>query len=85
MVEEFTDDASGATTQRPGLQRAIMAAKAGRYDLLLVYRLDRFTCRIRDLAVLMEELGPALSVQRRGVADSVAASVRVIPRRCVAP
>ncbi len=56
IVERFTDDASGATTNRPGLCKALTAAKAGEYDLLLVYRLDRFTRRIRDLATLMDEL-----------------------------
>jgi site-specific DNA recombinase len=59
IVERFTDDASGATMDRPGLRKALAAAKAARYDLLLVYRLDRFTCRIRDLAVLMDELEKA--------------------------
>ncbi|WP_254548656.1 recombinase family protein [Catellatospora tritici] len=59
IVERFTDDASGATMDRPGLRKALAAAKAARYDLLLVYRLDRFTRRIRDLAVLMDELEKA--------------------------
>ncbi|WP_018253865.1 recombinase family protein [Salinispora mooreana] len=59
IVERFTDDASGASMERPGLRKALAAAKAARYDLLLVYRLDRFTRRIRDLAVLMDELEKA--------------------------
>lgn len=59
IVERFTDDASGATVDRPGLRKALAAAKASRYDLLLVYRLDRFTRRIRDLAILMDELDKA--------------------------
>jgi site-specific DNA recombinase len=56
IVDQFTDDASGATLDRPGLSRALSAARAGKYDLLLVYRLDRFSRRIRDLATLMDEL-----------------------------
>jgi site-specific DNA recombinase len=59
ITERFTDDASGASMDRAGLRKALAAAKAARYDLLLVYRLDRFTRRIRDLAVLMEELDKA--------------------------
>ncbi|HEU5111596.1 MAG TPA: recombinase family protein [Micromonosporaceae bacterium] len=59
IVERFTDDASGASMHRPGLHRALAAAKAARYDLLLVYRLDRLTRRIRDLAVLMDDLDRA--------------------------
>lgn len=38
LVQRFTDDASGATTNRPGLQRALKAARAGLIDVLLVYR-----------------------------------------------
>jgi site-specific DNA recombinase len=56
ITHRFTDDASGATLDRPGLAKALTAARAGRYDLLLVYRLDRFSRRIRDLATLMDEL-----------------------------
>jgi len=55
----FSDDASGATLDRPGLTKALAAARAGRYDLLLVYRLDRFSRRIRDLAALMDDLDAA--------------------------
>jgi len=56
ITATFTDDASGATLDRPGLTKALAAARAAKYDLLLVYRLDRFSRRIRDLATLMDEL-----------------------------
>ncbi|WP_084599775.1 recombinase family protein [Actinoplanes subtropicus] len=56
IVARFTDDASGATMNRPGLTDALNAARNGEYDLLLVYRLDRFSRRIRDLATLMDDL-----------------------------
>jgi site-specific DNA recombinase len=59
IAATFTDDASGATLDRPGLAKALVAARAGKYDLLLVYRLDRFSRRIRDLATLMDELDAA--------------------------
>lgn len=36
-----------------------MAAKAQKYDPRLVYRLDRFSRRIADLAYLMDELDAA--------------------------
>ncbi|MEJ3741827.1 recombinase family protein [Actinomycetes bacterium KLBMP 9797] len=58
-VATFTDDASGATLDRPGLADALAAARAGQYDILLVYRVDRFTRRIRDLSYLIEELDKA--------------------------
>jgi site-specific DNA recombinase len=59
LVARFEDDASGAKLDRPGLQKALAAARAGRYDVLLVYRVDRFTRRIRDLVALLDELDHA--------------------------
>ena len=56
LVLEFSDDASGATTDRPDLQRALRAAKAGRYDVLLVVRVDRFSRRLSNLLDLLHEL-----------------------------
>jgi len=56
IVAKFSDDASGASVNRPGLQRALAAAKAGKFDVLLVYRVDRFSRRIRDLVWLLDEL-----------------------------
>src|SRR5262249_20351425 len=59
LVLEFSDDASGATTDRPDLQRALRAAKAGRYDVLLVVRVDRFSRRLSGLLDLLHELDDA--------------------------
>ncbi len=47
LVRKFTDQASGATTERPGLQRALSEAKAHRFDMLLVYRVDRYAGSVR--------------------------------------
>jgi site-specific DNA recombinase len=57
ITATFTNDASGATLDGPA--QALAAARAGRNDLLLVYRLDRFSRRIRDLATLMDDLDAA--------------------------
>ncbi|HUD37868.1 MAG TPA: recombinase family protein [Streptosporangiaceae bacterium] len=59
LVATYTDDASGATTGRPDLQRALRAARAGRYDVLVVYRVDRFSRRLSDLLDLLAELDDA--------------------------
>ncbi len=59
LVRSFTDQASGATTDRPQLQRALTEARAHRFDLLLVYRVDRFSRSVRGLAHLLEELDAA--------------------------
>lgn len=59
LTRHFSDQASGASTERPGLKRALAAARAGRFDLLLVYRVDRFSRSMRDLAQLLEDLDAA--------------------------
>ena len=55
----FTDDASGATTTRRGLHRALAAARAGVIDVLLVYRVDWLTRSLRDLVTLLDDLDRA--------------------------
>ena len=59
LSRRFSDQASGATTERPELQRALAEARAGRFDLLLVYRVDRFSRSVRGLAQLLEDLDAA--------------------------
>ena len=59
QAARFTDDASGATTARPGLHRALAAARAGVIDVLLVYRVDRLTRSLRDLVTLLDDLDHA--------------------------
>ena len=59
QAARFADDASGATTARPGLQRALAAARAGVIDVLLVYRVDRLTRSLRDLVALLDDLDHA--------------------------
>ncbi|GGU47098.1 recombinase family protein [Lentzea flava] len=59
LVARFPDDASGATTERPGLHRALAAARAGLIDVLLVYRVDRFSRNLRDMVMLLDELDTA--------------------------
>ena len=56
LVLRFADDASGASTERKDLTRALAAAKAGLYDVLLVYRVDRFSRKLRDTVTLLDEL-----------------------------
>src|SRR5579864_7950545 len=61
-VRTFSDQMSGATTERPNLQRMLTEARASRFDLLLVYRVDRFARSVRGLDHLLDEL------ERAGVA-----------------
>jgi site-specific DNA recombinase len=59
LVATYPDDASGAKLDRTGLANAVTAARAGLFDVLLVYRVDRLTRRIRDLVTLLDELDDA--------------------------
>jgi site-specific DNA recombinase len=56
VVHAFEDQASGATLERPGLDQALGLARERRFDLLLVYRVDRLSRKVRQLAGLAEEL-----------------------------
>lgn len=56
-VDEYTDQAvSGATRHRDELNRCLRDAKAGRFSLVLVWRLDRLGRTLVDLLQLVAEL-----------------------------
>jgi site-specific DNA recombinase len=59
ITRRFTDQASGASLERPGLERALREAEAKRFDLLLVYRVDRLSRSVRGLAHVLERLDQA--------------------------
>jgi site-specific DNA recombinase len=56
IVHAFDDQASGVTLDRPGLAEALGLGRERRFDLLLVYRVDRLSRKVRQLAGLAEEL-----------------------------
>src|SRR6266508_299154 len=56
IVRRFTDQASVATLDRPGLRQALQEGAAGVYELLLVYRVDRLSRSVRQLAEIGENL-----------------------------
>lgn len=55
----FSDRMSGTTLERPGLRRVMAEASAHRFDLLLVYRVDRLSRSVRGLAQVVEDLDNA--------------------------
>ncbi len=59
IARRFSDQASGATLERPGLERALREAEAKRFDLLLVYRVDRLSRSVRGLAQILDQLDKA--------------------------
>ncbi len=48
---------SGATTDRPALQRLLADITAGRVDTIVVYKIDRLTRSLADFAKIVEILG----------------------------
>jgi site-specific DNA recombinase len=59
QVKTYTDQFSGAYAERPALDQALRDARLGRYDILLVYRVDRFARSLKVLVGLLEELESA--------------------------
>ncbi len=59
LVTVVPEQASGATIDRPKLAKLLASARAGRFDLVLVYRVDRFSRSVRGLAHLLDELDSA--------------------------
>jgi DNA invertase Pin-like site-specific DNA recombinase len=54
--ESFDDEGiSGATLERPALQRPLSAVRTGSVAAVIVHRLDRLSRRVRDCAALLEE------------------------------
>jgi site-specific DNA recombinase len=56
IVARHDDRSTGTKLDRPGLQAALDLARQGRIDQLLVYRIDRLSRQVRQLAQLAEEL-----------------------------
>jgi DNA invertase Pin-like site-specific DNA recombinase len=50
---------SGGTLERPGLQRLLADVRAGRLDLVVVYKVDRLTRSLADFAKIVEAFDAA--------------------------
>ncbi len=59
LVLSYEDRMSGKQLNRPGLARALADAHAGRYDLLLVFKVDRLARSVSGLAQVLEALDTA--------------------------
>ena len=71
IVEEFTDEGiSGTQAERPGLDRLMTAARAGKLDVVAVWRFDRFARSTRHLIEALEEFR-ILNVQFCSVREQV--------------
>ena len=56
LVRDHYDDGgcSGGTMERPALQRLLEVIRAGRIDIVVVYKVDRLTRSLADFAKLVE-------------------------------
>lgn len=71
IVEEFTDAGiSGTQAERPGLDRLMTSARAGKLDVVAVWRFDRFARSTRHLIEALEEFR-GLNVQFCSVREQV--------------
>ena len=58
IYEEFIDqNYSGGNTKRPAFTAMMDAARKRKFDLLLVWKLDRLSRSLKDLIVTLDELG----------------------------
>jgi site-specific DNA recombinase len=56
IVAHEEDRSTGTKLERPGLTQALELARGSQIDLLVVYRVDRLSRKVRQLAQLAEEL-----------------------------
>jgi site-specific DNA recombinase len=56
VERRYEDQFTGTVIDRPALTRLLKDARLGRFDVLLVYRVDRLARSIRGLAQVIDEL-----------------------------
>jgi Resolvase, N terminal domain len=56
LARSYSDRMSGKRLDRPGLQQALRDARAGLYELLLVFKVDRLARSTGGLAKVLDEL-----------------------------
>lgn len=71
VVSEYTDvGISGVKASRPGLDRMLVDAAAGRFDLLLVWKIDRVGRSLANLLQVIERLTEASQGEREALRSS---------------
>ncbi|MFH1386620.1 MAG: recombinase family protein [bacterium] len=57
LYEVYTDEGiSAGTTDRPALQKLLKDAKQKKFDLVMVYKIDRLSRRLKDLIEIVDQL-----------------------------
>lgn len=57
VVQVYEDKATGTNANRPLLKALIEDSRQRRIDVVLVWKLDRFARSLKDLVVMLQELG----------------------------
>ncbi len=70
LIDIYEDKATGTNDKRPGLQQLLSDARRRKFDLILVWKLDRFARSLRDLVLMLQELGD-LGIQFISLKDNV--------------
>jgi site-specific DNA recombinase len=71
IVEFYVDDGySGKDLGRPAMTRLLADAEAGRFDLVLVYKLDRLSRRQKDVLYLLEDVFDPAGVGFKSVTET---------------
>jgi DNA invertase Pin-like site-specific DNA recombinase len=55
LVRAYSDRISGAKERRPDLDQLMMDAKRGKFDVVVVWRFDRFARSVKQLVMALEE------------------------------
>jgi DNA invertase Pin-like site-specific DNA recombinase len=56
IYSEYTDEISGTKDRRPGLDRLLLDARRGKFDVVVCWALDRIGRDLRHLLTLLEDL-----------------------------
>ncbi|MDP8265261.1 MAG: recombinase family protein [Candidatus Aceula lacicola] len=56
VVKIYSDDKSGYSINRPALNQLFADAKLSKFDMVLVYKTDRFSRKLKDLLNLVDDL-----------------------------
>ena len=55
VTKVYSDRMSGASESRPGLTALMQAARRGEFDVVVVFRFDRFARSVKQLVLALEE------------------------------
>jgi len=56
VYQEYIDQATGANSSRPGYSAMMLDAKQKKFDVLLVWKLDRLGRSLKDLILTLDEM-----------------------------